>query len=259
MRIEDLVFDPRNAVAARREQARRRLQGRRTTRRPTPPAASCTASSSARSRRSRAPVAPAGTSTSAPTATRCRSSSSSTWPASAGTRLATSRSPCKLSEHMGTEIGEFAEQTLLFEAACNSDPVLRLTGVNRALEGLAIDVFNTMRDFGDATTDPGPLLLRGLDAGRRGHPREDGLRLAAPHHRRRSRAPQAGPRLPAHRRQAVQLRRLPRRGRGEPDPPGPQVPRRSPGSTTTRSPTWSTPRPRPTPRPRRSGPPPAPA
>jgi uncharacterized ferritin-like protein (DUF455 family) len=32
--------------------------------------------------------------------------------------------------------------------------VLRLTGVNRALEGLAIDVFNTMREFGDATRDP---------------------------------------------------------------------------------------------------------
>ena len=55
---------------------------------------------------------------------------------------------------MGSEIGEFAEQTLLFEAACNPDPILRLTGVNRALEGLAIDVFNTMRDFGTATTDP---------------------------------------------------------------------------------------------------------
>ncbi len=61
---------------------------------------------------------------------------------------------CKLSEHMGSEIGEFAEQTMLYEAACNADPVLRLTGVNRALEGLAIDVFNTMRDFGVATTDP---------------------------------------------------------------------------------------------------------
>jgi uncharacterized ferritin-like protein (DUF455 family) len=60
----------------------------------------------------------------------------------------------KLSEHMGTEIGEFSEQTMLFEAACNADPVLRLTGVNRALEGLAIDVFNTMREFGDATNDP---------------------------------------------------------------------------------------------------------
>jgi uncharacterized ferritin-like protein (DUF455 family) len=61
---------------------------------------------------------------------------------------------CKLSEHMGSEIGEFAEQTLLYEAACNEDPVLRLTGVNRALEGLAIDVFNTMREYGDETHDP---------------------------------------------------------------------------------------------------------
>src|SRR6476646_2667271 len=61
---------------------------------------------------------------------------------------------CKLSAHMGSEIGEFGEQVLLYEAACNPDPVLRLTGVNRALEGLAIDVFNTMRDFGAATTDP---------------------------------------------------------------------------------------------------------
>src|SRR2546426_11772306 len=60
----------------------------------------------------------------------------------------------KLTEHMGTEIGEFAEQTLLYQAACNPDPVLRLTGVNRALEGLAIDVFNTMRDFGRNSGDP---------------------------------------------------------------------------------------------------------
>ena len=60
----------------------------------------------------------------------------------------------KLTEHMGSEIGEFAEQTLLFEAACNSDAILRLAGVNRALEGLAIDVFNTMREFGDAVSDP---------------------------------------------------------------------------------------------------------
>jgi uncharacterized ferritin-like protein (DUF455 family) len=60
----------------------------------------------------------------------------------------------KLSEHMGTALGEFAEQTMLYEAGCNADPVLRLTGVNRALEGLAIDVFNTMRDFGDVSQDP---------------------------------------------------------------------------------------------------------
>jgi len=60
----------------------------------------------------------------------------------------------KLSDHMGTEIGEFSENTFLYEAACNPDPVLRLTGVNRALEGLAIDVFTTMKDFGDIAGDP---------------------------------------------------------------------------------------------------------
>ena len=60
----------------------------------------------------------------------------------------------KLSDHMGTELGEFSENTFLYEAACNPDPVLRLTGVNRALEGLAIDVFTTMREFGDISGDP---------------------------------------------------------------------------------------------------------
>jgi len=60
----------------------------------------------------------------------------------------------KLSEHMGTEVGEFAEQTMLYAAACNADPVMRLAGVNRALEGLAIDVFNSMRDFGQLSGDP---------------------------------------------------------------------------------------------------------
>ena len=60
----------------------------------------------------------------------------------------------KLMEWMGTELGEFSESTFLYEAACNPDPVLRLTGVNRALEGLAIDVFTTMRDFGRAMHDP---------------------------------------------------------------------------------------------------------
>jgi uncharacterized ferritin-like protein (DUF455 family) len=61
---------------------------------------------------------------------------------------------CKLSAHMGTELGEFSENAFLYEAACNPDPVLRLTGVNRALEGLAIDVFNTMKEFGDVAGDP---------------------------------------------------------------------------------------------------------
>ncbi|MEY4605328.1 MAG: hypothetical protein RLY45_88 [Actinomycetota bacterium] len=60
----------------------------------------------------------------------------------------------KLSDWMGSEIGEFAENTVLFEAACSNDPVLRLAGVNRALEGLAIDVFTTMKDFGAVASDP---------------------------------------------------------------------------------------------------------
>ena len=60
----------------------------------------------------------------------------------------------KLADWMGSEIGQYAENTVLFEAACNADPVLRLAGVNRALEGLAIDVFTTMKDFGDVAGDP---------------------------------------------------------------------------------------------------------
>jgi uncharacterized ferritin-like protein (DUF455 family) len=60
----------------------------------------------------------------------------------------------KLSDHMGTALGEFSENPFLYQAACNPDPVLRLTGVNRALEGLAIDVFNTMREFGELSGDP---------------------------------------------------------------------------------------------------------
>jgi uncharacterized ferritin-like protein (DUF455 family) len=60
----------------------------------------------------------------------------------------------KLSDWMGTEIGAYAENTVLFEAACSTDPVLRLAGVNRALEGLAIDVFTTMKEFGNLAGDP---------------------------------------------------------------------------------------------------------
>jgi uncharacterized ferritin-like protein (DUF455 family) len=60
----------------------------------------------------------------------------------------------RLGEHMGTDIGEYSEAVTLFEAACHPDPVFRLAGVNRALEGLAIDVFTTMRDFAAAMEDP---------------------------------------------------------------------------------------------------------
>lgn len=60
----------------------------------------------------------------------------------------------KLTDHMGGELGEYTEFTTLFEAACHDDPVFRLAGVNRALEGLAIDVFSMMRDFGAEMSDP---------------------------------------------------------------------------------------------------------
>ena len=60
----------------------------------------------------------------------------------------------KLSEWMGTELGQFIENTVLFAAACSQDPVLRLAGVNRALEGLAIDVLTTMKEFGELAGDP---------------------------------------------------------------------------------------------------------
>jgi uncharacterized ferritin-like protein (DUF455 family) len=60
----------------------------------------------------------------------------------------------KLAEHMGGELGEYTEFTTLFEAACHDDAVFRLAGVNRALEGLAIDVFNQMREFGSSMGDP---------------------------------------------------------------------------------------------------------
>jgi uncharacterized ferritin-like protein (DUF455 family) len=60
----------------------------------------------------------------------------------------------KLSDWMGTELGEFAENTVLFQAACSNDPILRLAGVNRALEGLAIDVFTQMKEFGNIAGDP---------------------------------------------------------------------------------------------------------
>ena len=59
-----------------------------------------------------------------------------------------------LGDHMGTDVGEYSETVTLFEAACHPDPVFRLAGVNRALEGLAIDVFTTMRDFATEMNDP---------------------------------------------------------------------------------------------------------
>jgi uncharacterized ferritin-like protein (DUF455 family) len=59
----------------------------------------------------------------------------------------------KLVDHVGGEIGMFPESTFLFECACSDDPALRVTGVNRALEGLACDVFRTMIDFAKDAED----------------------------------------------------------------------------------------------------------
>ena len=131
----------------------------------------------------------------------------------------------KLTDWMGTEIGEFAEGTFLYQAACNPDPVLRLTGVNRALEGLAIDVFNTMKEFGELAGDPvlefceDWMLADEVTHVKMG---SDWLRrLTADDPERRKRRP----RVPARRRQALLPRRLPRRGRRQPGQARPPLPR----------------------------------
>lgn len=59
----------------------------------------------------------------------------------------------KLIEHAGGAVGEFPENTFLFEASCADDPVLRVTGVNRCLEGLACDAFRSLIDFARAEGD----------------------------------------------------------------------------------------------------------
>jgi uncharacterized ferritin-like protein (DUF455 family) len=59
----------------------------------------------------------------------------------------------KLIDHADGEVGEFPETTFLFDAACNDDPVLRLTGVNRCLEGLACDAFRSLIDYGKGIGD----------------------------------------------------------------------------------------------------------
>ena len=59
----------------------------------------------------------------------------------------------KLIDHVGGEVGEFPESTFLFETSCHDDPVLRVTGVNRCLEGLACDAFRSLIDYGRASGD----------------------------------------------------------------------------------------------------------
>jgi len=59
----------------------------------------------------------------------------------------------KLLAHVGGFVGMVPENTFLFEAACADDPVLRVAGVNRGLEGLACDVFRDMINYAEKTGD----------------------------------------------------------------------------------------------------------
>ncbi len=67
----------------------------------------------------------------------------------------------KLIDHVGGEIGEFPESTFLFETSCHDDPVLRVTGVNRCLEGLACDAFRSLIDYAKSRNDD--LMAQAVD------------------------------------------------------------------------------------------------
>ncbi|GAC1318116.1 MAG: hypothetical protein NVSMB12_16690 [Acidimicrobiales bacterium] len=58
-----------------------------------------------------------------------------------------------LLDHVDGEIGQFNENVMLFEFACSDDPAERVVGVNRCLEGLALDVFSETIRFGKAADD----------------------------------------------------------------------------------------------------------
>jgi uncharacterized ferritin-like protein (DUF455 family) len=58
-----------------------------------------------------------------------------------------------LLDHVDAEIGEFPENLFLFEFGCSADPAERVVGVNRCLEGLALDVFADTIRFGKAADD----------------------------------------------------------------------------------------------------------
>jgi len=67
----------------------------------------------------------------------------------------------KLIDHVDGEVGAFPENTFLFETSCHDDPVLRVTGVNRCLEGLACDAFRSLIDEGKRANDD--LLAQAVD------------------------------------------------------------------------------------------------
>jgi uncharacterized ferritin-like protein (DUF455 family) len=59
----------------------------------------------------------------------------------------------KLLDRAGAAVGDYPESTFLFETSCADDPVLRVTGVNRCLEGLACDTFRALIDFARENDD----------------------------------------------------------------------------------------------------------
>ncbi len=58
-----------------------------------------------------------------------------------------------LLDHVDARIGQFPENLFLFEFGCSNDPAERVVGVNRCLEGLALDVFNDTIRFGKQAED----------------------------------------------------------------------------------------------------------
>ena len=58
-----------------------------------------------------------------------------------------------LLDHVEGRVGQFPENVMLFEFACSDDPAERVVGVNRCLEGLALDVFADTIRFGKTAED----------------------------------------------------------------------------------------------------------
>jgi uncharacterized ferritin-like protein (DUF455 family) len=67
----------------------------------------------------------------------------------------------ELLEHLDGFVGEYPESTLLWRCACAEDAAARVAGVNRALEGLACDVFNQLIQIAARMGDP--IIERAVD------------------------------------------------------------------------------------------------
>ena len=66
-----------------------------------------------------------------------------------------------LLDHLGGQVGEFAESTILWRCACAEDAAARVAGVNRGLEGLACDVFNQLIHIAGKIGDP--IIAQSVD------------------------------------------------------------------------------------------------